>query len=87
MNMIWPWANSADDARVFDTINRFVGRCVDLGGRTGLNNRFIYMNYAAQDQDVFAGYGEESVNRLRQVQAKYDPTGVFKTLQPGYFKL
>lgn len=45
------------------------------------------MNYAGQDQDVFAGYGEVNEERLKAVQRKYDPDGVFKTLQPGYFKL
>lgn len=53
----------------------------------GMDNRFIYMNYAGQDQDVYAGYGPESVARLKEVQSKYDPQGVFKNLQPGYFKL
>jgi hypothetical protein len=52
-----------------------------------LDHPFIYMNYAAQDQDVFAGYGKKSLARLKTIQKKYDPTGVFKRLQPGYFKL
>ena len=45
------------------------------------------MNYATLDQDVFAGYGEENHERLKRVQEAYDPEGVFKSLQPGYFKL
>lgn len=45
------------------------------------------MNYASKDQDVFGGYGAENEKKLRDVQGKYDPDGVFKTLQPGYFKL
>jgi len=87
MNLNWGWSNAADDTRVFDAVNRFVSRCTDLGASMGVNNRFIYMNYAAQDQDVFAGYGPESVSRLKRVQSEYDPTGVFRNLQPGYFKL
>lgn len=87
LNLDWGWTNEADDARVFDTINSFVSRSVDLANSMGLANRYIYINYAAQDQDVYAGYGPESEARLKQVQAKYDPLGVFKRLQPGYFKL
>jgi hypothetical protein len=87
MNLNWGWTNAADDDTVFATVDRFVSRSVELAGKMGLNNRFIYMNYASQDENVFAGYGEESVERLKEVQRKYDPDGVFKRLQPGYFKL
>jgi FAD/FMN-containing dehydrogenase len=45
------------------------------------------MNYASQDQDVFKGYGTNNERRLRRIQREYDPDGVFKRLQPGYFKL
>jgi hypothetical protein len=85
--MNWGWTNAADDARVFDGVNRFISRSVDLATSMGLDNRFIYVNYAQQDQDVYDGYGLESVARLKQVQATYDHLGVFKRLQPGYFKL
>ena len=87
LNMNWGWSNAADDARVFDTVNRFISRSVDLATSMGLANRFIYVNYAQQDQDVYAGYGPENVARLKWVQRTYDPEGVFKRLQPGYFKL
>jgi FAD/FMN-containing dehydrogenase len=87
MNLNWGWTNASDDAKVFATANRFVSRSVELATSMGLDNRFIYMNYASQDQDVFAGYGEENVRRLESVQREYDPNGVFKRLQPGYFKL
>ncbi|KAF7920512.1 hypothetical protein EAE99_008125 [Botrytis elliptica] len=53
----------------------------------GLDNQFIYMNYASEEQDVFGGYGEVNEKKLRDIQRKYDPEGVFKRLQPGYFKL
>jgi FAD/FMN-containing dehydrogenase len=53
----------------------------------GLHHRYIYQNYANISQDVFAGYGEENRDRLRKIQRKYDPEGVFSRLQPGYFKV
>ncbi|PQE19361.1 FAD binding domain-containing protein [Rutstroemia sp. NJR-2017a BVV2] len=87
MNMNWGWSNAADDARVIGALDRFVSRAVDLATSMNLQNRFIYMNYASLTQDVFGGYGPENEARLRKVQEKYDPNGVFKTLQPGYFKL
>ncbi|KAG4443016.1 hypothetical protein IFR05_001470 [Cadophora sp. M221] len=72
---------------VFDAINRSTSRSFDLAKTMGLDNDFIYMNYANQDQDVYAGYGKANVDRLKAAQNKYDAQGVFKKLQPGYFKL
>ncbi|KAM3072130.1 hypothetical protein ACMFMG_008590 [Clarireedia jacksonii] len=87
LNMNWAWSNAEDDARVIGVLDRFVSRAVDLATSMNLQHRFIYMNYASLTQDVFKGYGPENEARLREVQQKYDPNGVFKTLQPGYFKL
>ena len=43
----------------------------------GLWHRFKYANYAHANQDVWGGYGEENVARLKKVQREVDPTGVF----------
>ena len=53
----------------------------------GIYNEYIYMNYASMFQDPIAGYGEANKARLRKIANVYDPTGVYQTLQPGYFKL
>jgi hypothetical protein len=53
----------------------------------GLENDYIYQNYAAPNQKPFAGYGAANVARLRDVQDEYDPFKVFEALQPGGFKL
>ncbi len=45
------------------------------------------MNYAAQDQDVFAGYGTDNERRLERVRRVYDPEDVFGRLWRGYFKV
>jgi hypothetical protein len=87
MNLNWGWASSLDDATVYATIDRFVSRSVDLAKERGLDNRFIYINYASQEQDVFGGYGEVNEKRLREVRREYDPEVVFGRLWRGYFKL
>ncbi|KAF7886831.1 uncharacterized protein EAF02_003478 [Botrytis sinoallii] len=87
MNLNWGWENEEDDEKVFTALNRFVERIVDLAKEWGLDNQFIYMNYASEEQDVFGGYGEVNEKKLRDIQRRYDPEGVFKRLQPGYFKL
>lgn len=53
----------------------------------GWDRTFRYMNYAGEFQYVIANYGNENKARLGEIGKKYDPHGVFQTLQPGYFKL
>ncbi|RDL32612.1 uncharacterized protein BP5553_09068 [Venustampulla echinocandica] len=87
MNVNWGWSDAADDARISDTVLRFFSRSIALAKSMSLDHRFIYMNYAGLDQGVFAGYGEHNLGRLKDIQKRYDPHGVFTKLQPGYFKL
>lgn len=57
----------------------------------GVENRYLYINYAsaAQADAVFAGYGDRNVQRLQEVQRTVDPHGIFasKGLWKGSFKL
>jgi hypothetical protein len=55
--------------------------------KLGVQNDWVYMNYAAMFQDVIASYGLASKSKLKTVAKRYDPTQVFQKLQPGYFKL
>lgn len=52
-----------------------------------LGNQYIYQNYAALEQPVFASYGAANHAKLLAISQKYDPNGVWEKLQPGYFKL
>lgn len=56
-------------------------------GKKGLNNDYIYMNYASAYQTVISSYGTANQKRLQSITKFFDPTGVFQELQPGYFKL
>jgi hypothetical protein len=64
-----------------------VGQANATAWARGLGHRYIYQNYASLEQKVFLGYGPDSYDKLNDVSAKYDPSGVFQKLQPGYFKL
>lgn len=48
---------------------------------------FVYLNDANGQQDVFAGYPAENVERLNEIRAKYDPDMVFTNLMPGGWKV
>lgn len=87
MNTATSWSDEADDERIFQAMRNVVRRANETAWRQGLGVRFLYQNYAAAEQDVFASYGEENLERLRMVSRQYDPEGVWWRLQPGYFKL
>lgn len=81
------WNNAADDDAVNAAVNRFFDKTVALAKEKGLLHPWIYPNYANKGQDVYAGFGEENRKKLKKIQKKYDPEGIFDKLQPGYFKV
>ncbi|KAF2643780.1 FAD binding domain-containing protein [Massarina eburnea CBS 473.64] len=81
------WTNIADDTRILKANSNLVKRTVAEANTRGLAVDYIYMNYASQFQAVVPSYGASNQARLKAVAKKYDPVGVFQTLQPGYFKL
>jgi hypothetical protein len=81
------WTLPTDDEAVLTAAQNIVTSINATAHQLGLGHRYIYQNYASEAQDVFWGYGEENLEKLKEVSQKYDPTGVFEKLQPGYFKL
>ncbi|KAL8867098.1 MAG: hypothetical protein Q9198_005055, partial [Flavoplaca austrocitrina] len=77
------WSDEADDERIISAAARVISRANEMARSMGLENRFIYQNYASRGQDVFGGYGEENERRLLEISRKYDPDRVFQNLQPG----
>ncbi|KAF1347359.1 hypothetical protein EJ07DRAFT_185307 [Lizonia empirigonia] len=62
-------------------------RAVTAAKVKGKDMAYLYMNYASPWQDPVAGYGAANKAKLQSISKKYDPSGVFEKLQPGYFKL
>ncbi|CAI6336543.1 unnamed protein product [Periconia digitata] len=87
MNMGANWDNVADDARILKFHADVIDAVKAEAKKTGVDNDFIYMNYASQFQDPVASYGAANHQKLKSVSRKYDPQQVFQDLQPGYFKL
>jgi hypothetical protein len=81
------WTDTSSDAKVLAAHQRMIDRMGTAAKDLGADFRYIYQNYAAQSQDVFAGYGEANYARLKDISKKHDPKQVFQRLQPGYFKL
>ena len=87
INVDISWSLEADDDAVMTAARNIIRRANSTAYAQNLGNRFLYQNYAALEQGVFASYGDENLQKLREVSRKYDPNGVWQKLQPGYFKL
>jgi FAD/FMN-containing dehydrogenase len=81
------WSDTADDSRLNKFAATVKDRAVAAAKAAGKHEDYLYMNYASPWQDPVAGYGAANKAKLQQISKKYDPTGVFEKLQPGYFKL
>ncbi|KAM7214837.1 bifunctional solanapyrone synthase [Rhypophila decipiens] len=81
------WTNPADDNRFFGAIEDFLVELRQIASERGLLHRYIFANYAYWKDDVMAGYGADSIERMKAVNAKYDPEGLFQKGVPGGFKL
>lgn len=87
LNLAVSWSNEADDTRILAAMRNIVNRSDTAANAAGLGNAYLYQNYAAAEQNVFGSYGAKNLAKLKAVSKKYDPTGVWQKLQPGYFKL
>ncbi|KAI7536095.1 hypothetical protein KC331_g11658 [Hortaea werneckii] len=87
LNIAFWWNSSADDERVLQTCQTILDNTVAYAAERELAKEYRYMNYASQYQKVVPSYGAANHARLREIATKYDPSGVFQRLQPGYFKL
>ena len=81
------WENASDDQTIYAFISKVLTRIDASAKELGVQNDYIYMNYASPFEDVIASYGADNVAKLKKIASVYDPTGIFLTLQPGHFKL
>lgn len=87
INVDVSWSLASDDTAVLAAARNIVNRANATAYAQGLGHPYIYENYAALEQNVFQSYGATNFAKLKAVSTKYDPTGVWQKLQPGYFKL
>lgn len=79
--------HAKDDTATRLVSERIFTHTLAASAAAGAAHPFIYPNYAAVGQDVFAGFAPESLKRLLEIQSRYDPGRVFANLQPGHLTL
>ncbi|KAI1171389.1 hypothetical protein F4777DRAFT_593836 [Nemania sp. FL0916] len=81
------WLDPADDALVTQVAQKIIAEIDTQAKNLGESFEFKYLNYAAQWQDVIAGYGADNVAKLKKVSRRYDPHAVFQRNVPGGYKI
>lgn len=87
IHLVARYDHASDDVLVQSTFSSILHEISASAVELGVQNDWIYMNYASQFQDVIASYGPENKARLKNIAREYDPAEVFQKLSPGYFKL
>ncbi|KAF7197964.1 FAD-dependent monooxygenase CTB5 [Pseudocercospora fuligena] len=81
------WSSSADD-HLFESQAQWLRDEIEsFAKELGVDNEFVYLDYADKNQKPLESYGRENVAQMRKAAAKYDPEGVFQYMLPGGFKL
>ena len=81
------WDKSRDDEFVKTTTRRTVEQIEAFAAANTTGHRYRNLNYCAEWQRPFEGYGEENLGFLQGVSRKYDPEGLFQRGCVGGFKL
>ncbi|MCJ1456812.1 hypothetical protein MMC28_007177 [Mycoblastus sanguinarius] len=81
------WDEYGDDGLVKTTLRRTVEQIEATAAANKTGHRYRYLNYCAEWQRPFEGYGEENWRFLQGVSRKFDPEGFFQRGCVGGFKL
>ncbi|QSZ34589.1 hypothetical protein DSL72_006183 [Monilinia vaccinii-corymbosi] len=81
------WDKDEDDELVHTMTRKAIENTEAVAVRSGTAHPYRYMNYCAQWQKPFQGYGEANLRLLQETSKKYDPDGLFQKGCVGGFKL
>ena len=81
------WVERRDDGFIKMTTRRAVEQIDAAAAPNKTGHRYRYLNYCAEWQRPFEGYGRENWQFLQEVSKKYDPERLFQRGCVGGFKL
>lgn len=76
-----------DEAKAVAVQQYIIDKSHKLTEERGLSHPYSYQKNVYETQDVFAGYGQKSVDKVLKMRHTSDPKGLFTDLQPGDLKL
>ncbi|KAF5670088.1 6-hydroxy-D-nicotine oxidase [Fusarium heterosporum] len=81
------WEDAELDHAIENSSRELIAEVEEMAKKRGLDNGYVYMNYAGSTQQVQQRYGKENLRKLKKVAEKWDPEEKLKRLWKGYFKL
>ncbi|KAF1973574.1 FAD-binding domain-containing protein [Bimuria novae-zelandiae CBS 107.79] len=81
------WTDDSLDEIAHDQIRRFLDAVKGVAKRRDAYLELEFLNDASYEQNPLKSYGDESLEFMRKVAAKYNPGSVFQRLQPEGFLL
>lgn len=81
------WSNARDDEFVKLTTRNAIEQIDAVARASGTAHQYRYLNYCAEWQCPFEGYGKENLEFLNHVSRKHDSDGLFQRGCVGGFKL
>ncbi|KAK0514653.1 hypothetical protein JMJ35_003270 [Cladonia borealis] len=81
------WAERRDDDFVKTATRRTIEQIEAVAAANKTSHRYRYLNYCAEWQRPFEGYGGDNWRFLQGVSRRYDPEGLFQRGCVGGFKL
>ncbi|KAJ8091406.1 hypothetical protein PM082_015124 [Marasmius tenuissimus] len=82
------WTDPADEPAIKEATNTLGAWGEAEARRRGLLNDFVYLNYANGGQRVYErSVTPEDLDKMREIQKKYDPSATFENLWRGGYKL
>lgn len=81
------WAERRDDEFVKTATRRAIEQIDAFAAANKTSHRYRYLNYCAEWQRPFEGYGRDNLRFLQAVSRRYDPEGLFQRGCIGGFKL
>ena len=84
----WTWKSSSSDNDVADRLRKHLSEMKKIIRDARADYRWLYMNYANRNQNVWKSWGENAGERLRSISRKVDPQGLFQSRTgSGRFKI
>lgn len=81
------WKEEKDDDRMYSAIRELIESGTAKAREIGAWDRYIFQNYAASWQDVYAGVGDENREEYRRVKKEVDRDGLWERALPGAFEM
>ncbi|KAF5336267.1 hypothetical protein D9758_016053 [Tetrapyrgos nigripes] len=82
------WTDGADDEAMSKATSKLGAWSEDLARQRGIFNNFVYLNYANDEQPVYArSVNQEDFARMKKVKTMYDSGNLLGRLWKGGFKL